>query len=108
MARYFGSGPHESLAHWIGWRIGAGVASVGREVDYLTQRAKTSSERERSAWLFRCAVSCALVISEYLFLYVFLPGATIWLPWGVPGSSCCYSPGQCPGFRSSRDAALRS
>jgi transitional endoplasmic reticulum ATPase len=72
MPRYFGSGPPASLAHWIGWRVGAGVASVGREVDYLTQRAKTSSERERSAWLFRCAVSCALVIGEYLFLYVFL------------------------------------
>jgi hypothetical protein len=72
MPRYFGSGPSASLAHWIGWRIGAGVASVGREVDYLTQRAKTSSERERSAWLFRCAVSCALVVGEYFFLYVFL------------------------------------
>jgi transitional endoplasmic reticulum ATPase len=73
MPRYFGSGPSASLAHWIGWRVGAGVASIGREIDYLTKRAKTSSERERSAWLFRCAVSCALVIGEYLFLYVFLP-----------------------------------
>jgi transitional endoplasmic reticulum ATPase len=73
MPRYFGSGPSASLAHWIGWRVGAGVASLGREVDYLTQRAKTSSEQERSAWLLRCAVSCALVIGEYLFLYVFLP-----------------------------------
>jgi len=73
MPRYFWSGPSASLAHWIGWRVGAGVASIGREVDYLTQRAKTSSERERSAWLFRCAVSCALVVGEYLFLYVFLP-----------------------------------
>lgn len=72
MPRYFGSGPSGSLAHWIGWRVGTGVASVGREVDYLAQRARTSSESERTAWLFRCAVSCALVVGEYLFLYVFL------------------------------------
>ncbi len=72
MPRYFGSGPSGSLAHWIGWRVGAGVASFGREVDYLAQRARTSTERERAAWLFRCAVSCALVVGEYLFLYVFL------------------------------------
>ncbi len=73
MPRFFAPGPSSaSLAHWIGWRLGAGVASIGREVDYLTQRAKTASERERSAWLFRCIVSCALVIAEYFFLYVIL------------------------------------
>jgi len=72
MPRFFGPGPPASLAHWIGWRVGAGVASVGREVDYLTQRAKTSSQPERSAWLFRCIVSCSLVIAEYFFLYAVL------------------------------------
>ena len=73
MAHHSGSGPPASLPRWIGWHIGAGVASIGREFDYLTQRARTSSERERSAWLFRCAVSCALVIGEYVLLYVLLP-----------------------------------
>ena len=73
MPRFFAPGPSSaSLAHWIGWRLGAGVASIGREVDYLTQRAKTASERERSAWLSRCIVSCALVTAEYFFLYVIL------------------------------------
>ncbi len=72
MPLFFGSGPPASLARWIGGRFGAGVASIGQEVDYLKQRAKSSSGTERSAWLFRCAVACALVAAEYVFLYAFL------------------------------------
>ncbi len=69
MPGIFGSGPpNAGLATWIGWFLRAGADSVGREVDYLARRAKTSSEPERSAWLFRCVVSCALVLGECLLL----------------------------------------
>jgi hypothetical protein len=66
MPGIFGSGPPTAgLATLIGWYLRAGADSIGREVDYLARRARTSTDRERSAWLFRCVVSCILVFAEY-------------------------------------------
>lgn len=74
MPGIFGSGPpNAGLATWIGWYLRAGADSIGREVDYMARRARTSTDGERSAWLFRCVVSCILVIAEFLILYVLLP-----------------------------------
>ena len=67
MPGFLGSEPsNASLFQQIGWFLRARVDNAGREVDYLTRRAWTSSSTERSAWWFRCAVSCALVIGECL------------------------------------------
>lgn len=69
MPGIFGSGPpNAGLATWIGWYLRTGADSIGREVGYIARRAKTSSDTERSAWLFRCVVSCALVLGECLLL----------------------------------------
>ncbi len=69
MPGIFGSGPpNAGLATWIGWYLRAGADSIGREVDYLARRARTSSQPERSAWVFRCVVSCAMVLGECLVL----------------------------------------
>lgn len=69
MPGIFGSGPpNAGLATWIGWHLRAGADSIGREVDNLARRAKTSSETERSAWLFRWVVSSAMVLGECLAL----------------------------------------
>jgi transitional endoplasmic reticulum ATPase len=70
MPHAFGSGPsHAGLATWIGWYLRAGADSIGREVNGIARRAKTSSGNERSAWLYRGIVSCALVAGEILVLY---------------------------------------
>ena len=69
MPRFFGSGPSNAgLAQWIGWFLRAGVTGIGREVDYIAHRARTSSEREKSAWVFRCVASCLLIAGEWALL----------------------------------------
>ena len=69
MPGIFGSGPpNAGLATWIGWYLRAGADSIGREVDYMAHRAKTSTTTERSAWLYRCVVACAMVVGECLVL----------------------------------------
>jgi transitional endoplasmic reticulum ATPase len=55
-----------SLFEQTGWYLRSRVDSVGRELDYLARRVKISSAAEKSAWWFRCVVSCALVAGECL------------------------------------------
>jgi hypothetical protein len=57
-----------SLVRRLGWGLGAGLARVGREIDYLAYRTRTASPREKSAWLFRCVVSCVLIAGEWTLL----------------------------------------
>jgi transitional endoplasmic reticulum ATPase len=76
MPRFFWSAPpYATVASWLGWHLGAGIRSVAREGDYLAHRASTSSEDEKSAWLFRLIVSCGLVGGEVLLLN--------WLSFGL-------------------------
>ncbi len=63
--------PWSWLFYRVGWLFGAGVARAGDEASYLTNRAKTASAVERSAWLYRCVISCALVGAEFLAARLF-------------------------------------
>jgi hypothetical protein len=60
--------PIGAFARWIGERLGASVAGVAGETEYLAQRARTASPAERSAWLFRCTISCLIVAGEWILL----------------------------------------
>jgi hypothetical protein len=69
MPRVFGFGPFDAgFAQWIGWSIRAGFLAIGREIGYLTRRAGTASSIERSAWMYRCVVSCLLVAGGWALL----------------------------------------
>ena len=69
MPGIFGSGPpNAGLATWIGWSLRAGADRIGSEVEYLVQRARTSTKSERSAWLYRFVIACAMVVGECLVL----------------------------------------
>ena len=63
--------PIGALARRIGECLGIGLARISGEGDYLTQRTRTASAAERSAWLFRCTVSCLIVIGECVLLMLF-------------------------------------
>ncbi|MCW5979576.1 MAG: ATP-binding protein [Bryobacteraceae bacterium] len=56
------------FVHRIGWLIGAAVAKVTHEVRFLAWRARQSSTPEKTAWLYRCLVACALVGGEWWLL----------------------------------------
>src|SRR6266436_1529675 len=59
---HFGfTSPGSWLSYRVGWLFGAGLTKVAREAHYLTERTKTASTLERSAWLYRCVISFALV-----------------------------------------------
>lgn len=60
-----------SLARWIGWSTRAGVDRLGKGVGDLTDRARTASAAEKSAWVFRCIVSCVLIACEWAILSLF-------------------------------------
>src|SRR5579863_1231213 len=60
-----------SLARWIGWSARAGVDRLGKEADHLADRARTASDAEKSAWIFRCIVSCVLIACEWAVLTLF-------------------------------------
>ena len=62
---HFGfTSPWSWLSYRVGWLFGAGVTEVVTEARHLTERTKDPSRAERSAWLFRCVISCALVGAE--------------------------------------------
>jgi hypothetical protein len=63
--------PIGALARRIGECLGIGLARIVGEADYLTQRTRTASPAERSAWLLRCTVSCLIVIGECALLMLF-------------------------------------
>jgi hypothetical protein len=63
--------PIRALARRIGEFLGIRLARIAGEADYLTQWTRTASPAERSAWLFRCTVSCLVVIGECGLLMLF-------------------------------------
>ena len=63
--------PWSWLSYRVGWLFGAGVARAGHEARYLTNRAKTASAVERSGWLYRCVISCALIGAEFFIARLF-------------------------------------
>lgn len=76
MPRFFWSAPpYVTVAGWLGWHLGSGIRSIAKEGDSLAQRASTSSQTEKSAWLLRLIVSCGLVTGEVLLLN--------WLSFGL-------------------------
>ena len=60
-----------SLARWIGWSARAGVDRLGKEADHLADQARTASDTEKSAWVFRCIVSFVLIACEWVLLSFF-------------------------------------
>jgi hypothetical protein len=62
--------PIGAFARWVGERLGAGVAGIAGEAGYLAQRTRSASPPERSAWLFRCTVSCVILAGEGLLLTI--------------------------------------
>ena len=74
---YYNTRPGElgpfSVAHWIGWWMGAGVAKVSLKADHLLSRVQHSSTPEKTAWLSRFLASSALVVGEYFVLRLFSP-----------------------------------
>lgn len=64
---HFGfTSPRSWLSYRVGWLFGAGLTTVAREAHYLTERTKTASPVERSAWLYRCVISFAVVGAEFV------------------------------------------
>jgi transitional endoplasmic reticulum ATPase len=69
---HFGfTSPGSWLSYRVGWLFGTGLTKVAREAHYLTERTKTASALERSAWLYRCVISFALVGAEFLIARLF-------------------------------------
>src|SRR5687767_13428390 len=69
---HFGyTNPWSGLSYRVGWLFGTGLTKVAREAHYLTERTKTASSLERSAWLYRCVISFALVGAEFLLARLF-------------------------------------
>jgi hypothetical protein len=60
-----------SLARWIGWSARAGVDCLGKEADHLADQSRTASASEKSAWVFRCVVSCVVIACEWAILSLF-------------------------------------
>ncbi len=63
----FGSRPLRLNPFYWG---GVGVACLDREVRYLGHRARVSSGAEKSAWVVRCILACAFVVTEWWFLAI--------------------------------------
>jgi len=69
---HFGfTSPGSWLSYRVGWLFGTGLTKVAREAHYLTERTKTASALERSAWLYRCVISFALVGAEFVVARLF-------------------------------------
>ncbi|MCZ2075725.1 MAG: hypothetical protein LC130_12095 [Bryobacterales bacterium] len=69
MPRVFDYGPFDAgLARWIGWSIRSGFLAIGREIGYLAHRASSASGTDRSAWMYRCIVSCLLIAGQWALL----------------------------------------
>ena len=61
--------------NWLAYRVGSlarvGVTGIVAEFRHLTERTRISSRAEKSAWMFRSAMSCVLVGAEgWLCLYL--------------------------------------
>ena len=54
--------------NWLAYRVGSlarvGVTGIVAEFRHLTERTRISSRAEKSAWMFRSAMSCVLVGAE--------------------------------------------
>ena len=69
---HFGfTSPRSWLSYRVGWLFGVGLTKVGREARFLIDRTKTASALERSAWLYRCVISFALVGAEFVAARLF-------------------------------------
>jgi transitional endoplasmic reticulum ATPase len=69
---HFGfTSPRSWLSYRVGWVFGVGLTKVGREARFLVDRTKTASALERSAWLYRCVISFALVGAEFVAARLF-------------------------------------
>ena len=69
---HFGfTSPRSWLSYRVGWLFGVGLTKVGLEARFLVERAKTASALERSAWLYRCVISFALVGAEFVVARLF-------------------------------------
>src|SRR5579872_6810843 len=69
---HFGfTSPRSWLSYRVGWLFGVGLTKVGREARFLIDRTKTASAVERSAWLYRCVISFALVGTEFVAARLF-------------------------------------
>ncbi len=72
MPQFVFTGPWSWLSYKLGWLFGAGATKVAREARYLKDKTQHSTALERTAWLYRCVVSCALVGAEFLAARLFL------------------------------------
>ena len=71
MPQFVFTGPWSWLSYKLGWLLGAGATTAAREARYLTDRTQHSTVPERTAWLYRCVISCALVGAEFLAARLF-------------------------------------
>ncbi len=71
MPQFGFTSPWSWLFYRVGWLFGTGVTKVVHEARFLTARSKTASALERSAWLYRCVISFALVGAEFFIARLF-------------------------------------
>jgi hypothetical protein len=71
MPQFVFTSPRIWLSYRVGRLFGAGLTKVAREARFLTDRTKTASALERSAWLYRCMISFAMVGAEFLIARLF-------------------------------------
>ena len=71
MPQFVFTSPRIWLSYRVGWLFGTGLTKVAHEAHYLTERTKTASALERSAWLYRCVISFALVGAEFVVARLF-------------------------------------
>lgn len=66
MPQFVFTGPWSWLSYKLGRLLGAGATKVAHEARFLTDRTQHSTVSERTAWVYRCVVSCALVgVAEF-------------------------------------------
>ncbi len=71
MPQFVFTGPWSWLSYKLGRLLGAGATKVAHEARFLTDRTQHSTVSERTAWVYRCVVSCALVgVAELLYAYL--------------------------------------
>ncbi|MEO7651051.1 MAG: AAA family ATPase [Bryobacteraceae bacterium] len=71
MPQFVFTGPWSWLSYKLGWLFEVGATKVAREARYLTDRTQHSTVPERTAWLYRCVVSCALIGAEFSIANLF-------------------------------------
>jgi hypothetical protein len=86
-----------ALARWIGESVGAGLARIAGEADYLGRRTRTASPAERSAGLFRFFVSCVVIGVELALLMVLRIGASSPIALAIAWVAIVILPKPTPG-----------